>query len=212
MKKTLLLMSSMAVASAAFALGTANPTRVRSDRFEAGPKAPAIEKTLRTRASGSVDFSYAGDPYTAYNLKNVVSGGQRFFALFEMSADYIKAYAGNQVSGFRVYSPTDINGMRNTITSGSFFYTTDLKSLEYTQDFAISRTPFAENDVALDTPYTITGEEKNLYFGYSFTVPALNNMYYLVVDGESNDYPGSLIVGYSDDGSGLLYTSDAADD
>lgn len=198
MKKTLLFMSAVAVASAAFALGNPNPALIRSGKFEAGPMAPAIEKAPLTRASGAVDFSYADQPYTAYNLSNVVSGGKRFYLLFEMSQEYIKAYAGNQVTGFSVYSPTNSDGTKNTITQGRFFYTTDLNSEEYTQNFTMPLTGFTLSNVSLDTPYTITGEESKLYFGYSFIIPVANNMYYLPVDGQPNDYPGSLIFGYSD--------------
>ncbi|MDE6560192.1 MAG: hypothetical protein K2K75_02300 [Muribaculaceae bacterium] len=193
MKKTLLSLSAIALASTAFAFGTLTP---KSNKFVAGPLAPAIEKAAPTRASGSVDFSYSENPASAYSLPQVVSGGSRFFLAIELSADDIKAYAGNQVSGFTVYSPTDNDGKKNTITEGRFFYSTDLKSEAYTQDFTMSQTAMATNEVSLETPYTITGEEEHLYFGYSFVIPKKNDMYYIIVDAQPNNYPGSLMFGF----------------
>ena len=201
MKKTLLSMLTLATASMALAFGNSSLKLIKSDRFENGPLAPAVEKSACTRASGAVDFGYSEEPYTAYSLSNVVGAGSRFCVLFEMAPEDIKAYAGNQVTGFSVYSSTNQSGTSNTITEGRFFYTTDLSSEEYTQDFTMSKTAFALNEVAMESPYTITGEEKNLYFGYSFIIPKANNMYYVVVDGTPNNYPGSLIIGYAADGS-----------
>ncbi len=197
MKKTLLSLSAIALASSALAIGNLTPRLISSDKFKAGPLAPAIENAANTRASGSIDFTYADEPYSAYSLGDNVPGGARFYLLIEMTPEEIKAYAGNQVTGFTMISPTDYNGKTNTITEGQFFYTTDLKGEEYTQDFEISKAAMAPNAVALDTPYTITGEEKSLYFGYSFEVPANNSMYYIPVDAVPNSYPGSLIFGYS---------------
>ena len=193
MKKTLLSLSAIAIASTAFAFGNLTP---KSNKFVSGPLAPAIEKATQTRASGSVDFSYSEEPYSAYSLSQVVGAGSRFFLAIEMSADDIKAYTGNQVSGFTVYSPTDDDGKKNSITEARFFLSTDLKSEEYSQDFKMSQTAMAPNVVSLETPYTITGEEKHLYLGYSFVIPQKNDMYYIIVDGVPNNNPGSLIFGF----------------
>lgn len=200
MKKLLLSISAIAAASAAFAFGPASLRPVSSDRFEAGPMPPVVQKSAATRASGAIDFTYAQEPYTAYSLSQIVGPGSRFCLLFEMSQEDIKTYAGNQVTGFTVYSPSDYNGKKNTITEGRLFYTTDLSSEQYTQDFKFSKSAFGENVISLDTPYTITGEEPALYFGYSFIIPKQNDMYYIVVDGVPNSYAGSLIFGYDAEG------------
>ena len=197
MKKTLLSLSAVALASTAFAFGNLTPKPIQSDKFAAGPLAPAIEKNVPTRASGAIEFTYAQQLYTAYSLSDVVKAGSRFYLAIELTADNIKNFAGNQVTGFTMISPTDYNGRTNTITDGRFFYSTDLKSEEYTQDFEIPTTAFTPTEVSLDTPYTITGEEKSLYFGYSFIIPPKNDMFYIPVDGIPNNIPGSLIFGYS---------------
>ncbi|MDE6549422.1 MAG: hypothetical protein K2L22_10535 [Muribaculaceae bacterium] len=193
MKKTLLSLSAIAIASTAFAFGNLTP---KSNKFVAGPLAPAIEKAPQTRASGSVDFSYSEEPYSAYSLPEIVDAGSRFYLAIELSGDDIKAYAGNQVSGFTVYSPTDYDGKKNSITEARFFSSTDLKSEAYSQDFSMSKVAMSPNDVSLETPYTITGEEDHLYFGYSFVIPEDNDMYYIIVDDEPNSYPGSLMFGF----------------
>lgn len=197
MKKSLLLAVAIAVASVASAFGNTSTKFISCEKFKVEPLSQSTEKAAQTRAAGSVDFTYAEEPVTAYSLGNNVSPGTRFFLMIEMTADEIKAYAGNKVSGFSIYSPTDYNGKTNSITEGRFFYTTDLSAEEYTQDFEISTSPMSLNQVSLDTPYTITGEEKNLYFGYSFIIPSKNDMYYIVVDAKPNNYPGSLIFGVS---------------
>lgn len=190
-------MLALATASVAFAFGNSFTKPVASGRLEKGPLAPAMEKSIATRGAGAVDFGYSEEPYTAYTFQNLIPGGSRFCALIEMAPADIKAYAGSSVSGFTMYSPTDGNMTKNSITSGRFFYTTDLSTEQYKQDFKIGSTPFGANEISLDTPYTITGDEEHLFFGYSFIIPKANNMYYLVVDGEPNMYPGSLIVGFS---------------
>lgn len=200
MKKTLLSLSAIAIASSAFAFGNLTTNLISSDKFETGPSAPAIAKTAQTRASGAIDFSYSETPYTAYSLSQIVGAGSRFCLLIEMAPEDIKAYAGNKVTGFSMYSPTDYQGTKNSINEARFFYTTDLKSEQYTQDFEIPNTAFTLNEVSLETPYTITGDEEHLYFGYSFIIPKKNDMYYIVVDGIPNNYDGSIIFGYSSSG------------
>ncbi len=203
-------MAAMAAACPAFALGMPNLKPVSSGKFQQGPTGISIEKTASTRASGAIDFSYAESPYTAYSLSSMVKAGSRFCLLIELSPEDIKAYAGNQVTGATIYSPSDYNGTKNTITEARFFYSTDLKSEEYTQDIKLSKTAFSDNDITIDQPYTISGDEKSLYFGYSFIIPKNNDMYYIVVDGQPNNYPGSLIFGYSTDGQFPTQFDDSA--
>lgn len=195
MKRSLLFSAAVVAAFSAFAFHNAKPVQKNSDMFIAGPKAPAASTSTAalTRASGAIDFSYAGDVYTAYYLQDAIPGKSRVYMSFEMSAEDIKAYAGNRVTGFTVISPTNSN-YKNTLTAGSFFYTTTFESADYTQDFTFSKNGFDSNVVALDTPYTITGNEETLAFGYSVAVPQSNNIFYLPVDGKPNSNAGSCLI------------------
>ena len=199
MKKSLFLSAAVAVASSAFASA---PAIVKTDGgvFSVGPQAPAVKSSISTRADESFDFTYAESPYTALSLNGTTGGVTRAYMLFEMSKEDIKTFAGSKVTGFTVCSPTDYDGTSNSITDARFFYSTSTSKEDYTQDFNMLRTPFAENKVALDTPYTITGDEETLIFGYSLVVPKKNDMYYVVVDYIPNA-ENTGIVGLSDDGS-----------
>ncbi len=208
MKKLLLSISAIALASSAFAIG--NPAsqlqKTRSFDYFVGPKASAIATPAHTRAEGAMEsfnFTYADEPYTALNLKS--GGSTRVYMGFQMLAEDIKAFAGCQVTGFTMYSPTDYDGNKNTITEGRFFYTTDLSKEDYTQNFNITKTPFGDNVVTLDTPYTITGEEESLYFGYSLVTPKNDDMYYIVIDYLEN-FPNACIIGVSEDGNSMPKT------
>lgn len=200
MKKSLLLMAALAAASQAFALSTVTFSAVGSEKFSMGPKAPAIEASAQTRAEEAYDFSYSYGMYSAYKFIGVTGGTSRVYMAFQLKAEDIKTLAGNKVTGFTVYSPTNYDGSKNSITEARFFYSTDLEKEDYTQDFTMSKKPFGENDVTMDTPYTITGDEESLFFGYSIVVPKKDDMYYYPIDGESTDFEGAALIGISEDG------------
>lgn len=202
MKKTLLVSVALAASCSAFA---AAPGIVKADKskFIEGPKAPALNKTESvTRSEGdmeSFDFTYASDPYTAFTMGNNAPGGTRVYLAFMMNADDIKTFAGSKVTGFTVYSPTNQNGTSNSITDARFFYSTDpqLTEADYSQDFTMTRTAYGTNKIVIDEPYTITGEEEALFFGYSLVVPKKNDMYYAVIDYIANE-PTTGIVGVAE--------------
>lgn len=187
MKKSLLFSAALLLAASAFA---GAPAIVKADAasFKAGPKVKEAAPKALTRAQETFDYTYAYEPYTALSLNNMKAGVSRVYMLFEIIPSDIKAFAGSKVTDFTVCSPTDENGRTNTVTEGSFFYSTDpgLSKLDYTQDFTMSTTPFSYNKVQIDSPYTITGEEDALFFGYSIVVPKPDNMFYVVVDGVPN--------------------------
>ncbi len=200
MKKTFLLTAALAATCSAFA---ATPSLQKADinSFKIGPKAPAVTSKALTRADGameSFDFTYAGEPANGYSLNGATGGKTRVFLAFEMATEDIKTFAGSKVSGFTVVSPFDANFSSNSITDARFFCTTDLSKEEFTQDFTMSKSAAAYNDISLDEAYTITGEEEALYFGYSFVVPKKNDMYYLLVDAMPND-PNTGIYGMTDE-------------
>lgn len=205
MKKTLFVSAALAATCSAFA---AAPGFVKADKssFMEGPKAPAFKKTTSfTRAEGdmeSFDFTYASDPYTALTMGSNAPGGTRVYMAFMMEADDIKTFAGSKVTGFTVYSPTNQNGTSNSITDARFFYSTDpeLAKADYSQDFTMTRTAYGTNNIVIDEPYTITGEEEALFFGYSLVVPKKNDMYYAVIDYIPNE-PTTGIIGVAEEDS-----------
>ncbi len=195
MKKSLLSLVALTAATSAFAYQKADPTILT-----AGPKV-CKQQPMLTRADGameSFDFTYASDPYNGYALNGTTGGTTRVYLAFEMSASDVKTFAGSKVTGFSVYSPFDNNFTGNTITDARFFYSFDLKKEAYTQDFNMTKSAAALNTLKMDEPYTITGEEDGIVFGYSFVVPKKNNMYYLLTDGYVNE-PATGLYGMSDD-------------
>lgn len=199
MKKTLLLSLALAVAGSAFA-ATPSFEKAGKQSFSLGPKAPQQASKIMTRADKSIDFTYADEVYSAFYLtQGVTPGVTRAYMCFQLTPADIKAFAGCKVTGFSVYSPTNSNGTSNSITDARFFYSFDLSKEDYTQDFTMSKTAFDLNAVNMDTPYTITGEEKSLYFGYSLVIPTSNNMYYVPIDYKESDVNTGLCATSDDD-------------
>lgn len=201
MKKSLLFSAALATACSAFA---GAPTIVKADvsAFSVGPKAVSVSPKATTRAMESFDFTYAETPVSSLSLNGTTSGKTRVFMLFQMAPEDIQLFAGSKVTDFTVYSPTNDAGNSNTMTEGRFFYTTDptLSTEDYIQDFTMSNVPYDVNKVALDNPYTITGDEKALFFGYSVVVK--RDMYYVTIDDVPNaDTTG--ILGVSSDGESM---------
>ncbi len=203
MKKTLLCSVAVMAASTVMA---ASPVFKSADTalFKEGPK-PLTKKGMAkapTRADDALEtfeFSYADYPYMSLSLNGLAYGVSRAYMLFEMTPEDIKTYAGSKVTGFSVYSPTDQGNTNNTMTEGQLFYSTNpaFSSLDYTQDFTLSNKAYAINKVELNEPYTITGEEPVLYFGYSMVVE--DKMYYIPVDFVAAENTAGM-VGVSEDG------------
>lgn len=179
MKKTFLLSVALAATCSAFA---ASPAYVKADKqiFSIGPKAPAPVSIMPTRGDKYIDFTYADEIYGQLSLNGTTPGQTRVYMGFEMTAEDIKNYAGNSVTGFSVYSPTNQDITSNTITEGRFFISSDLTKEDLSQDFSMSKVPYTLNYVDLDSPYTITGEEETLFFGYSIIVKS--NINYIPID------------------------------
>lgn len=180
MKKSFLLSVALAATCSAFA---AAPAIQKADKqiFNVGPKAQAPATMMPTRSDKYINFTYAEEVYSQLGLNNTTPGKTRAYMAFMMAPEDIKAYAGCSVTGFSVYSPTNNPQTANTITEGRFFITTDFTKEDQSQDFKMQAKPYALNQITLDAPYTITGEEETLVFGYSVIVKA--DMYYIPVDG-----------------------------
>lgn len=198
MKKLFLLSLAFAATCSAFAAGIQE--FVSSERFVAGPRIPAFKTFSQTRATESIEFSYADGAASGLKLNGMTPGVSRAYMLFQMKPEDIKRFAGNQVTAFTVVSPFKDSNSLNSISGGRFFYTTDITKEEYSQDFKFPETPFVLNEIAIDTPYTITGEETTLCFGYSVVVPPNDDMYYLPIDGVPTSYEGAGLFGSSQDG------------
>ncbi|MDE6381063.1 MAG: hypothetical protein K2L11_11380 [Muribaculaceae bacterium] len=203
MKKTLLLSATLAATCSAFA-GVHSVTKADASSFIAGPKAPAISKTQTlTRADGdmeTLDFTYADEPFSSYGLNGTTGGKTRVYTGFIMTADDVKAFAGRKAIGFSVYSPTSTAGIRNSISDARFFYSTDpeVAKLDYEQDFTMSKSPFSLTSVSMDEPYTISGDEEGIFFGYSLVVPKKNDMCYIPADDNTSGPYNTCIFGASD--------------
>lgn len=157
----------------------------------------AMRKT-DVRAGDSIEFSYAQAPHDPGSLKGVSPGKTRVYLGFEMQREDIRKFAGSKVTGFSVYSPFANYTSTNTVVNGRFFYSLDLKTEEYAQDFKFSMKAGEYNTKSIDEPYTITGDEESLFFGYSLVVPKANNMLYLVSDKVPNKAT-ALLYGTSDE-------------
>lgn len=197
MKKAFLLTAALAATCSAFA-AIPQIERATKQVFNLGPEAHATIQAPETRAPETFMFTYSEAVYSATMLNNATPGTTRVYLGFMLTTDDIKGLAGDKVTGFTVVSPSNQNMNLNTITDARFFYSLDFTKEDYSQDFNLSKEAFAVNNIDIDTPYTITGEEETIVFGYSFVVPKANNMYYLPYDGVSNPYIGSGIYAATD--------------
>lgn len=200
--KKLLLLATLVVSFSAFA-GTMHKSLTPAmQKNHIINRMPAKNIGATRASSGSIDFTYAGDPYYAFYVEgnNVELGKSRIYMMFEMAADDIKACAGNEVTAVTVFSPTD-NDFVNPVADGEVFYSTDGVSAAYTQKFNFKNEGLSTNVITLDKPYKITGEEESLYFGYSIIVPSRKDVFYVVSDANPTDDPNTSMYGISNDDS-----------
>lgn len=201
MKKSLLLSGALTVSCAAFALVTPRTpvtTLESNDMFIVGPRANVTPYFGQTRASQSMDFSYADEVYTFLSLPNTTAGKTNAYMMFQMTKEDIAAFKGNKVTAFNIYSPTDQKGTSNTITSAEVYISTSLTGMTYHQTASLSKTPQELNRIVLDTPYEITGNEEMLFFGYKILIPTGAQMFYAAVDGIPTSYIESCLLATSD--------------
>lgn len=162
------------------------------------PVKPAVNKQLnqreaQTRAGDVSDyliFQYSDDEiYAAYGLRDVPNAGYIYLA-FEISPEDQKIFIGNQITAINVTTGTSdyrTNSVRNIMA----FVTDDITSKpEETTQAALSAAEYRTTQVALDKPFTITGE-KPIYVGYYFKNPG-TDAYYIPVDGIPTDAPSTL--------------------
>lgn len=199
MKKSLLLSTALLAAGAAYAAVPAGNSDVT--RCPVKAEVPAVAQ-METRASGSLDFGYAQNPYTAYSLKDMVAGKSRVHMLVKLRAEDAKTFAGNKITGIKFYNGTDgnQNSQSNPISEAEVCIVEDLtKAPVVSQTVKLSKTAWELNNITLDTPYEIKGDAP-VYFGYTITVPQ-GTAFYMVVDGIA-DNEDNLIYGTTE-GDGI---------
>ncbi len=196
MIRPLLILAALGVSLAGEA---ALPLTEKSDKFTESFKNPAFQvSTSRTKAvsrssAETFDYSYCGDPYTAYSLGSSTYGKtvRQCVAVPQFVAS---AYAGDTIKSIIFSQPTNRNSV-NTVKTATVFIMEDLNSEPvYVQDVTMTTSGFGMRKVQLTTPYVITGE-KPLYFGYEFKAP--NSDYFpFVVDGMASffDFAGYYSV------------------
>ncbi len=152
--------------------------------FGYAPSQKAPAKAEAEEGVNSIDFSPAGDPYSAIGFENQVTN-DRFCAAIRMSENDATMYAGNKISSISVYTGCrNIQGgaQRNYIRSCTVFLTYDLQGeriLEKKLDFKSQA--FTKYSVELDEPFTIE-PGKELFIGYEVAIMASNDLP-IVIDG-----------------------------
>lgn len=185
MKKTLLSFAILCAASAGMA-NAASPnveTAYTLDRFDA-IKPEKVEKA-RANAESVTPYLYFGnadfDNSSALKMNGLKARQIVYQAVKFKKADQAK-FQGCRIAGLRVQMGSSATN-QNQVTKISGFVTDELNSLpEFKQAFTVSATAFGIHDLRFTNPYEFDGE-KDLYFGYSFILPAdPNNCYWIVCD------------------------------
>ncbi|MCH5326726.1 MAG: hypothetical protein J1E29_05940 [Duncaniella sp.] len=148
---------------------------------------PAKSPEGPQKASGTLNYTLAGEPYSATTFNNISAGYQVAMA-FEISKDVATAFAGNTIDAVTFYSGVNETSGNNNVTLYTAFVTNDLgKAIEplSTKGGMASRTAFANNKITLDTPVTIEADTK-YYVGVYASIKATTD-YVLVFD--YLDYP-----------------------
>lgn len=152
------------------------------------PKAPS-------RASGSMNFSPAGEPYSALSANNQKAGDQQGMA-FKMTKAQATAFAGNKITGINFYAGINQTTKTNRITKATVFITNDLQGTDlYSQETTCPTEAWSHVNVDLATPYTIEAG-KAIYVGVRFKLTDAGDLA-IVVDNmrHSNDNGGWVGLG-----------------
>ena len=186
MKKSLLTLCAVAFVATAsaqsFVQQAEKTERMKSFSLSAAPAAQASARLQapQSRAAGSMDFGYCGEPYTALSPGGAV--GDELWQAIEVNGVNAQKFAGAQVTSINITAGTTAADI-NAVTDVTVFLTYDLSGEPfYTQNATLSSAEYSNNVVTLTTPYTIEAD-KPFYFGYYFTHTASTiNAYPVVVD------------------------------
>lgn len=179
------------------------PAPVDNSLFDGRIEFPATSvfnaPVMNSRATGSFDFTYAGNPYNSYRLNDTaVKDGQRAFVMFELRAEDIKELAGNNVTGVTIASPIIPENENNSTPyklKGRFFCSYTGTAEDYVQDFEFTPELYSFTSVELKEPIEIKGDEQKMYFGYSLVVTETPKAYYVVTDFTPNDNSNTMFAG-----------------
>lgn len=168
---------------------------------------PRVEKKASTAArvkanaadgTQTMDWSYAGDPVSAYSLKNVKTGMTVYLA-FKMSAEDATKLAGNKITAINVTSGTS-SSHTNLVKKVFPFISKDItkEEFDYKGSMAMGSKEFTVNTHTLTDPYEIKAGEE-LYIGYYFGfLSTMSSAYYMPVDMiPTENGIESCIYGYS---------------
>ena len=178
MNKLLLTLSAVALGASSLFAAPAGFSAVPF-QGEAIAKAPAS----RAGEEGSMDFTLAGAPSSAYRLNNARKGSIVYLA-FEFLPANCKMFAGAQVTAVSFYSAVNGNTQKNDINEVEAFIIPEANGEDFnpivSKTATIGSTPNAYCTIAFDEPYTIK-EDETFAVGYKFKVASIND-FYLVVD------------------------------
>lgn len=137
-----------------------------------------------SRATESINFTLADDPYSYTRFKDIGKGDQVAF-LMEFDKANTEFFAGNSITGFFAYSSVNTNSGTNTIRNATIFITEDLgEEPFYTEDVRFGYQYLTQNIFELSTPYEIEAG-KTFFIGIKFTVSS-DKDYYIVYDNNVN--------------------------
>lgn len=187
MKKTLLTIgATLIAASLAFAMPSGQSVFPKAEaghytKINVPPAAKEKSSQIATRAGGtSIEFGYADEVSSALGNAQVEEGIYCYQA-FELTPADLKIYKGANVTAVNVTVGINKLYRRNPVTSGTIFFTYDLKEEPfYKQDVRFKTEAFASNACKLDHPFELT-DDKPIYVGYYFKAPKLTE-YYMTVD------------------------------
>lgn len=183
-KKLLTLTVALLTVGSAFPFEIKRPVNQSTSLEKFSGKVEA-KKTLSTRAGeeqNSIDFSLAEEVYTAYKLDGIKKNDEVALA-FELSKENATSFADDEIVSINVTTGVKVVGGKytNSLINITLFITEDLESEPlYTQEATLGENGFTEYKIPLDSPFKIESG-KNVFIGYRFLVPNINQ-YYLPVD------------------------------
>ena len=178
MKKVLLSLA-LAVVSLALTAQQLAPQYARQ-------QSPVVQKA--TTAEGSMEFGYCGDfvGSLGFSMKGT------FRALMKVTAADATKYAGAQITAAKVAI-----GTFSLNPNAQIIILKDLNGSEPVLAQGFKPTASTWNEVALETPYTLNGEE--IYIGYQISASSTQNYPFGIDDQVADE--NSDIVGYYDESS-----------
>ncbi len=190
MKKLLLSLVGCVVAVSAMALDIelkpakhlrSNPNSFKT--VEATNVMPLVSAS--SRATETMPFSPAADPYQAVQFQDVKAGMIEACAL-EFTAENATSFAGNVVKNITFWTGIDQRSTNtnrfSSLTEATVFMTNDIQEAPFfTKKVTLPGDAFTQISVALDEPMTIEAG-KGFYVGYYFAIPNETELP-IVIDG-----------------------------